>query len=309
MRENIQHRLNFVQSFCPTNQFCCMASLLLRLRKHRVASARHLLSQCIPVLTALNAISKSHVMSATIETREGYVPQKPETLAAYLSGVDAVRRILGGEPGHWSIAEVGDGNLNLVFIVKGPRGGVAVKQALPYVRLVGESWPLPLSRAHYEHMALTEQARLTGALVPKIHHYDERQALIVMELLEPHVIMRRGMIAATIYPSFADDISSFMARTLYFTSDLALTADAKKALIAAFAGNTALCKITEDLTQSLDLAAARCLCCALARGRRPESGGVAPQAQVPVVGGGHAAWRPAYRLHHADAAGYPHHRP
>ena len=247
MRENIQHRLNFVQSFCPTNQFCCMASLLLRLRKHRVASARHLLSQCIPVLTALNAISKSHVMSATIETREGYVPQKPETLAAYLSGVDAVRRILGGEPGHWSIAEVGDGNLNLVFIVKGPRGGVAVKQALPYVRLVGESWPLPLSRAHYEHMALTEQARLTGALVPKIHHYDERQALIVMELLEPHVIMRRGMIAATIYPSFADDISSFMARTLYFTSDLALTAEAKKALIAAFAGNTALCKITEDL--------------------------------------------------------------
>ena len=39
---------------------------------------------------------------------------------------------------------MGDGNLNLVFIVKGPQGGVAVKQALPYVRLVGESWPLPL---------------------------------------------------------------------------------------------------------------------------------------------------------------------
>ena len=38
-----------------------------------------------------------------------------------------------------------------------------------------------------------------------------------------------------------------MARTLFFTSDLALTADRKKALIAAFAGNTALCKITEDL--------------------------------------------------------------
>ena len=38
-----------------------------------------------------------------------------------------------------------------------------------------------------------------------------------------------------------------MARTLYFTSDLALPADKKKAMIAAFAGNTALCKITEDL--------------------------------------------------------------
>lgn len=186
-------------------------------------------------------------MSAQIETRTGYLPQKPETLAAYLSGVERVRNLLGGAPSQWNIAEVGDGNLNLVFIVKGPQGGIAVKQALPYVRLVGESWPLPLSRAHYEHMALTEQARLTGRLVPQILHYDETQALIVMELLEPHIIMRRGMIAGTLYPKFAGDISTFMARTLYFTSDLALTADKKKAMIGAFSGNTALCKITEDL--------------------------------------------------------------
>lgn len=186
-------------------------------------------------------------MPALLETREGYAPQKPETLAAYLSSIGRLRTILGGDPAAWSIAEVGDGNLNLVFIVRGPQGGVAVKQALPYVRLVGEAWPLPLSRAHYEHMALSEQARLTGRLVPEILHYDETQALIVMELLEPHIIMRRGMIAGSYYPKFAGDISTFMARTLYFTSDLALTADRKKAMIAAFAGNTALCKITEDL--------------------------------------------------------------
>ena len=108
---------------------------------------------------------------------------------------------------------MGDGNLNLVFIVKGPQGGVAVKQALPYVRLVGESWPLPLSRAHYEHMALTEQARLTGpAGAARSCTTTRSQALIVMELLEPHIIMRRGMIAATVYPKFADDISTFMAQ-------------------------------------------------------------------------------------------------
>jgi 5-methylthioribose kinase len=59
--------------------------------------------------------------------------------------------------------------------------------------------------------------------------------------------MRRGMIAATSYPRFANDITTFMARTLYFTSDLAMPADARKTLIADFAGNTALCKITEDL--------------------------------------------------------------
>ena len=46
--------------------------------------------------------------------------------------------------------EVGDGNLNLVFIVEGPAGGVCVKQALPYVRAAGESWPMPLERAFFE---------------------------------------------------------------------------------------------------------------------------------------------------------------
>jgi 5-methylthioribose kinase len=185
--------------------------------------------------------------SMALATPPGYAPQSPQSLVSYLAGLPAVRARLGGAPETWTISEVGDGNLNLVFVVKGESGGVAVKQALPYVRLVGESWPLPLSRAHYEHMALSEQSHLVGKLVPDILHYDERLALIVMELLEPHIIMRRGMIAATVYPRFAEDISTFMARTLFFTSDLALAADRKKAMIAAFAGNTALCKITEDL--------------------------------------------------------------
>jgi 5-methylthioribose kinase len=69
----------------------------------------------------------------------------------------------------------------------------------------------------------------------------------VMELLEPHIIMRKGLVAGMRYPRFVDDIATFMARTLFFTSDLALTAAEKKEAIAAFAGNHALCKITEDL--------------------------------------------------------------
>ncbi|MFO0992254.1 MAG: S-methyl-5-thioribose kinase [Hyphomicrobiales bacterium] len=177
----------------------------------------------------------------------GYKPQTTETLSTYLGSLAQLRDRLGGNPATWRIEEVGDGNLNLVFKVYGAKSGVAVKQALPYVRLVGEAWPLPLSRAHFEHMALSEQARLSPGLTPEIFHYDESQALIVMELLEPHIIMRRGMIAAQEYPRFAEAISTFMANSLYFTSDLALTAEKKKAMIAAFAGNTALCKITEDL--------------------------------------------------------------
>jgi 5-methylthioribose kinase len=150
-------------------------------------------------------------------------------------------------PAAWSISEVGDGNLNLVSIVKGSTRGVAVKQALPYVRLVGESWPLPLSRSHYEYLALTRQAELGPGLVPAVLHHDETLALVAMELLEPHIIMRKGLVAGTLYPRFVDDITTFMARTLFFTSDLACPAANKKNGIAAFAGNHALCKITEDL--------------------------------------------------------------
>jgi 5-methylthioribose kinase len=168
-------------------------------------------------------------------------------LRDYLALVPALASRLGGSPEAWSIGEVGDGNLNLVFIVRGTKGGIAVKQALPYVRLVGESWPLPLSRSHYEHLALVHQARLAPGLVPAVLHHNEALALIAMELLEPHIIMRKGLVAGIGYPRFVEDITTFLARTMFFSSDLALPAAQKKEGIAAFAGNHALCKITEDL--------------------------------------------------------------
>ena len=168
-------------------------------------------------------------------------------LRDYLAELPAVAAQLGGSPPEWSISEVGDGNLNLVFIVKGTVRGIAVKQALPYVRLVGESWPLPLSRSHYEYLALVNQARLAPGLVPAVLHHNEALALIAMELLEPHIIMRKGLISGLRYPRFVEDITSFLARTLFLSSDLAVPAAQKKEGIAAFAGNHALCKITEDL--------------------------------------------------------------
>jgi 5-methylthioribose kinase len=178
---------------------------------------------------------------------EQYRILKEADLRDYLSGLPEIAGTLGGPPANWTISEVGDGNLNLVFILMGSKGGVAVKQALPYVRLVGESWPLPLSRSHYECLALTHQARLAPKLVPAVLHQNKALALVAMELLEPHIIMRKGLVAGTIYPRFVDDITTFLARTLFFSSDLAVSAAEKKEGIAAFAGNHALCKITEDL--------------------------------------------------------------
>ena len=98
---------------------------------------------------------------------------------------------LGGEPAAWQVREVGDGNLNLVFIVEGPDGDLCVKQALPYVRLVGEGWPLDLKRAWFEHRAASIQSRHAAGLLPELLHFDERLFLIAMECCRPHIIIVR----------------------------------------------------------------------------------------------------------------------
>jgi 5-methylthioribose kinase len=46
----------------------------------------------------------------------GYRILREADLRDYLAGLPAVTARLGGSPDVWSINEVGDGNLNLVFI-------------------------------------------------------------------------------------------------------------------------------------------------------------------------------------------------
>ena len=101
--------------------------------------------------------------SPSISRPDQYRILREADLRDYLAQLPIIAAQLGGAPTTWSISEVGDGNLNLVFIVRGGDGSIAVKQALPYVRLVGESWPLPLSRSHYERLALTHQEAGTRA--------------------------------------------------------------------------------------------------------------------------------------------------
>jgi 5-methylthioribose kinase len=169
-----------------------------------------------------------------------------DTLAARLGGIAALRDVLG-EPAGWDVREVGDGNLNLVFIVRSGGAGLIVKQALPYVRLVGESWPLPLKRSFFEYHALARQGARDPGRVPEVLHFDEAQALVVMEFLTPHVILRRALIEGRMPPKIAHDIGLFMARTLFRGSDLSMTARARKADLALFADNVELCDITENL--------------------------------------------------------------
>jgi 5-methylthioribose kinase len=169
------------------------------------------------------------------------------SLLEFIAGVADVRALLEGGPDTWRVSEVGDGNLNLVFIVEGARGSVCVKQALPYVRAAGPSWPMSLDRAFFENAYYRAVAPHVGGLIPRIHHYDSGLYCTVMERLSPHIILRHGLIAGRRYPRLARALGEYVARACFFTSDLARPFERKLDGMALFAGNQALIRITVDL--------------------------------------------------------------
>jgi len=181
------------------------------------------------------------------EVPANYTPLTIDTLPERLGRIDRLTGLLGTDPSTWTVREVGDGNLNLVFIVESPKGAVIVKQALPYVRLVGDSWPLPLRRAWYEYNALIRQGERAPGMVPDIYHFDEEQAIIVMQFYSPHVILRKWLIDGKRHPTLADDLGKFCARTLFRGSDLSMDTGKRKADVALFAESVALNDITETL--------------------------------------------------------------
>jgi 5-methylthioribose kinase len=79
-----------------------------------------------------------------------YVASKPQ-LAERLGGLQA--------RASWTAREVGDGNINFVYCVSGGGTTLVLKQALPYIRMIGESWPLSQDRIKFEAMSLVEERR------------------------------------------------------------------------------------------------------------------------------------------------------
>ncbi|WP_114010763.1 S-methyl-5-thioribose kinase [Cohaesibacter intestini] len=176
-----------------------------------------------------------------------YTPFSTESLPGYLAGVAAIADRLGGDQSAWKVREVGDGNLNLVFIVDGEIETIIVKQALPYVRLVGDSWPLPLYRAFFEYHALIRQEARDPGSVPEVFHFDETNALIAMEFIKPHLILRHKLIRGERVEGLATFLGNFCARTAFRGSELSMKSADKKADVGLFAGNIEIPAITEAL--------------------------------------------------------------
>lgn len=144
--------------------------------------------------------------------------------------------------------EIGDGNLNYVFQIEEAATGkrLIIKQALPYAKVIGESWPLTLKRATIEANVLKKHGEFVPSLVPAVYATDEALAITVMEDLSHLEIAREGLINGRQFPRLSQDIGEYLAQTLFHTSDYGLHPFEKKRLAADFS-NPELCKITEDL--------------------------------------------------------------
>ncbi|MGO3424326.1 MAG: S-methyl-5-thioribose kinase [Pseudoalteromonas distincta] len=175
---------------------------------------------------AFNAQRAIDYVSTLIESKQCNFFDSGQTLSAY---------------------EFGDGNLNLVFrITDEQNNSVILKQALPYARCVGESWPLTLDRARIEAQVLLNHGAICPAYTANVLHYSEIQALTILEDLGNLQILRTAQNNAEQFPKLAQHVATYLSHTGFYNSDFYLTAQTKKALVSQFT-NPELCQITEDL--------------------------------------------------------------
>nr|KJB46675.1 hypothetical protein B456_008G0224001 [Gossypium raimondii] len=178
-------------------------------------------------------------------------PLDEKSLIEYIKATPSLSSKIVDNYDGLKIKEVGDGNLNFVYIIVAPSGSFVIKQALPYIRCIGESWPMTKERAYFEVLALKQHGALCPEHVPEVYHFDRTMSLIGMRYLEPpHIILRKGLIAGIEYPLLAEHMSEYMAKTLFCTSLLYRSTTEHKRAVAEFCGNVELCRLTEQVVFS-----------------------------------------------------------
>lgn len=144
------------------------------------------------------------------------------------------------------VEEIGDGNINYVFLVRDRlnQKSVVVKQADTLLRSSGR--PLDINRNKIEAEILQIQHQLVPEFVPKLFYYDEKMAALTMEDISAYKNLRYELEQESIFPNLADEISTFLVETLLSTTDLVWNRQDKKRQVSHFI-NVDMCDISEDL--------------------------------------------------------------
>ena len=170
-----------------------------------------------------------------------------KSVLEFIKELDAIKEYFGND--ELSVAEIGDGNLNYVYIVKSVQDtskALIVKQAVEYLRCVGEEYFLSRERMSFEIRAMKKAYSYLPRHTPKIYYENEDMSLMIMQYLGEHEIMRKALIEKNKFAYFTHHISQYLASTLFYTSSLNLQSDEKRQLMDEFNKNTELCKLSED---------------------------------------------------------------
>jgi len=172
-----------------------------------------------------------------------------DTVADYVRSVPSVAQRIDPDA-LVSVREIGDGNLNLVFLLGDATGrGLVLKQALPYVRMVGEGWPMTPERARFEVDSLRAHHALLPKNVVEVFDYDPERFIIAMEDLSDHWVWRGALNEGLTHDGAAAAMGSYVGAVAFGTSAFALERNELAEAVAA-AVNPELCLITEDLVFS-----------------------------------------------------------
>jgi 5-methylthioribose kinase len=176
-----------------------------------------------------------------------YYQLTPINIVTYLQSLPEVCQKFSSMD-NLEVQEIFDGNMNYAFVVSNKldvNQSVFVKQAPPYIKVLGEQWPLSRQRMTAEIQALNYQSSVCPEMVPEVYYQSESLSVLIMQNLSKHTILRTELIQARYLPRLAEDLSTFLAETLFYSSDFALRSADKKAMVSKSA-NLDMCLITED---------------------------------------------------------------
>ncbi|MCG9126584.1 S-methyl-5-thioribose kinase [Candidatus Poribacteria bacterium] len=109
--------------------------------------------------------------------------------------------------------EIGDGNLNYVYRVfdtSNPVRSIVLKQAPPYIKILGPDYPLPPERLTFEYQALKTFTEFTSDTIPILYYFDNESAILAMEDLQEYRLLRDELIEGHVNPSIPMKIGRFM---------------------------------------------------------------------------------------------------
>jgi len=175
-------------------------------------------------------------------------PLNDHTVIDYVRSAGLADTVLGAANDLRS-EQIAEGNVNLIFRVYSESDrlnkSLLLKQALPYAWRYPD-FKMPTDRSRIEYEILQVEARYCPEQVPEVYLYDAERHILALEDLNRHLVMREGLMQQKRYPRVARHMGTFMAQTLFRTSDLYLSSGEKKAMVPRFI-NPVLCKVQEDL--------------------------------------------------------------